>query len=354
MNKKHMLVLTATGLALMLAGCSQQSSSNHSSNSSSLLTSKSSTKISADNLTPQQMVSLVTTYAGNKYGQQWYQTAKDAKKNGLQVDLYPASNYKLADDGQGVAYNVKASGKSSNLVYTIQGNSVNIYQGASASKSGKKLTTVSRADMVKDVNNQGQADFVNQLAQNAQVNDKRGNGTTSSPDSHSASDTSGKYGNQGPVNVPDEMQGTWYSVDDYTSDAPSITFGKNTMQYHGGDNTTNDVIHLYKQDSSFMYDEGNMTNQAIQDATQNWRRTDFFDHDGIHWLHMEGWCQSAGAGVDYAVHTETIDGQQVKVLVAASGARPWTDSIYYQTPSQAQQNKNTKFDDLHYRDDEDD
>lgn len=33
MNKKHMLVLTATGLALMLAGCSQQSSSNHSSNS---------------------------------------------------------------------------------------------------------------------------------------------------------------------------------------------------------------------------------------------------------------------------------------------------------------------------------
>lgn len=351
MNKNHMLVLTVAGLALTLAGCSQQSSSNHNSNSASLLTSKSSTKISADNLTPQQMVSLVTTYAGNKYGQQWYQTAKDAEKNGLQVDLYPASNYKLADDGQGVAYNVKASGKSSNLVYTVQGNSVNIYQGASANKSGKKLTTVSRADMVKDVNNQGQADFVNQLSQNAQVNDKRGNGATSSTDSHSSSATSGKYGNQGPVNVPADMRGTWYTADD---DMPSsITFGKNTIQYHGGEDTSNDVLHLYKQSSAFTNNEDNMTSQAVQEATKNWMRTNFFDQDGMHWLHMETWCQGAGDGSYYAVHTETIDDQQVKVLVSASGAGPWADAVYYQTPSQAHQNKNAKFDDLHYRDDDD-
>ena len=68
---------------------------------------------------------------------------------------------------------------------------------------------------------------------------------------------------------------------------------------------------------------------------------------------METWCQGAGDGSYYAVHTETIDDQQVKVLVSASGAGPWSDAVYYQTPSQAHQNKNAKFDDLHYRDDDD-
>ena len=165
MNKKHLMIVSVAGLALLAAGCSSQSSPTNDGNSSSLLTSKSSTKVSADNLSPQEMVSLVTTYAGNKYGEQWYQTAKDAKKDGLEVDLYPADHYKLSDNGQGVAYNVKASGKSSNLVYTVNGDNVTIYKNASGNNSGKKLTTVSRSSMVNTVNNQGQGGFVKQLSQ---------------------------------------------------------------------------------------------------------------------------------------------------------------------------------------------
>lgn len=207
MIRKRMAVLTVAGLAFALAGCTQQSSPTNSASSSSLLASSSRTKISENNLTPQQMVSVVTTYAGNKFGSDWATTAKQAKKEGLQVDLYPANNYQLADRGQGVAYNVKAAGKSSNLVYTVKDNDVIIYQNASKKHRGKKLATVSRSAMVKFINDKGQGEFVNRLAQSAQVNDKR-NATSSSSNSTSSSDSAGKYGNEGPVTVPVDMRGT--------------------------------------------------------------------------------------------------------------------------------------------------
>lgn len=352
MNKKRVAILTAAGLTMLtLAGCGNQSSpTNSGASSSSLLASKSSTKISGDNLTPQQMVSVVTTYAGNKYGNQWAQTAKDAKKSGLQVDLYPSSNYKLSDNGQGVAYNVKAAGKSSNLVYTVKGDDVTIFQGANKNKTAKKLATVSRSDMVNYINDNGQGNFVNSLSQNAQVNDKR-SGDDHSSSSSSSSSSTGKYGNEGAVTVPAEMRGTWYTADNDSEG--SVTFGKNTFQYTGDDADGNDVSHLYKQSKDFAMDDDAMMDHGTQEATRNWMRTNIFDHEGMHWLHMEGWCQSAGDGSYFAVHTENIDGKQVKVLVQAGGAGMWTDSVYYQTKDQAQQNADRKFDDLHYQDDDD-
>ncbi len=344
MIKKRIAVLTVTGLAFALAGCTQQSSPTNSASSSSLLASSSSTKISENNLTPQQMVSVVTTYAGNKFGNDWATTAKQAKKSGLQVDLYPASNYQLADRGQGVAYNVKAVGKSSNLVYTVKNNDVIIYQNASKKRSGKELATVSRSTMVKYINDKGQGDFVNRLAQSAQVNDKR-DSTSNTTSSSSSSDT-GKYGNEGPVTVPTDMRGTWYTADDDSNG--TITFGKNTFQYTGSDGT-NGLMHLYKQGK---LDEDTMMDQKVQTATKNWMRTDFHNYRNMHWIHMEGWCQSAGDGSYYAVHSETINGQQVKVLVQAGGAELWVDNVWYQTKDLAHQNADKKFDDLHYPDDE--
>ena len=67
---------------------------------------------------------------------------------------------------------------------------------------------------------------------------------------------------------------------------------------------------------------------------------------------IQGWCQGAGDGSFFAVHTETIDGKKVKVLVQAGGATIATDAVYYQTQSLAHQNKDTEFDDLHYADDD--
>lgn len=72
MNKQRTGLLLATGvLVLTLAGCgnhvgSQQTS--ESSSSTSLIAKRSRTKVSAQGMTPQQAVSLVTAYAGNRYG----------------------------------------------------------------------------------------------------------------------------------------------------------------------------------------------------------------------------------------------------------------------------------------------
>lgn len=337
MNKKHVAMLTVAGLCLALAGCASQSSPTNSGNSSSLLASKSSEKISADNLTPQEMVSVVTTYAGNKYGKDWASTAKAAHKSSLQVDLYNADRYDLSDKGQGVAYNVRADQQSSKLVYTVNDNNVTIFSNASKNHAAKKLGTVSRKTMVNYLNNKGQSSYAKQLAKNAQVNDKRNGGSSSSS---SSSTKTGKYGNEGAVNVPADMQGTWYSKDG------KVTFGKNSITIDG------EKGYLFRQSKEFGENEDNYTSKSVMDATKDWRRTSIFDDRGMHWLNIQGWTQSAGDGASFAVHYENIDGHSVKILVQGGGAEEWVDTIYYQSPDLAQQYGNHKFEDLHYRDDD--
>lgn len=344
MNKKNVSKLMVAGLTLLLAGCGTQqatSKSNGSSSSSSLLASKSSEKISASNLSPQQSVSLIATYAGNKYGNDWATMTKKAEQKGLQVNLYPTNKYKLSDDGQGVAYDVTAGGKSTGLIYTINNDDVNIYQNVKSGKTNKKLATVSKQDMVNYVNDKGQAKLVTNLAKNAQVVDKRSGNTDSSTNDNS---TSHQYGRLGKVNVPAEMQGTWYSDDN--DDESTITFNANSITSDG------DTYHIYKQDSDFLAGD-QPTDQSIQDATRNWVSGQFFTVHGLHFLNTRGWCQNAGDGTSYAVHTETIDGKQVKVLVVAGGAKFWTDAVYYQNKDMAHQQADNKFDDLTYMDDDD-
>ena len=74
----------------------------------------------------------------------------------------------------------------------------------------------------------------------------------------------------------------------------------------------------------------------------------FVNAKGMHWLLMHSWMQTAGAGTYYAVHTETINGQQVKVLVEAGGADMHVNAVYYQSQSMAKQQAGTKYDDLNY------
>lgn len=275
------MMLTVAALSLLLAGCSnsnkQQSTGKTTSSSASLIASKTSTKLSSDNLSPQQTVSVIASYAGNKFGGQWATVAKCAEKDGLEVDLYPTSKYQLADNGQGVAYNVKAGDQSSNLVYTVNGDNVTIYQDATSGKQARKLATVSRAQMVDYLNRNGQGGLVKSLAGSAQVNDKRaGNSTNGTTSSASTSGDVGKYGNKGPVNTPSEMQGTWYSADK-NSDGP-ITVGKNTIQT--GDTT----MKLYKEGSGVDTED-----QSVQDATKDWGSATFMDQDDLHWLNVRGW-----------------------------------------------------------------
>lgn len=115
MEKKRLVTIATTAaIALTLAGCGakQAANSTGSSSETSLLAKKSATKISANNLSPQKTVSLVTVYAGNKFGGAWAKTAKAAKKNGLVTDLESTNGYKLSGKNQGVAYHVHANNQS--------------------------------------------------------------------------------------------------------------------------------------------------------------------------------------------------------------------------------------------------
>ncbi|MBB1079990.1 hypothetical protein H5S09_09255 [Limosilactobacillus sp. STM2_1] len=346
MNKK-IGMLMATGMSLLLVGCGNQnnkSTASSSSSSNSLLTAKSSVQISSNNLTPQETVSLISTYCGLRYGGEWAAMVKQAHENGLQVNLYPSSKYRLSDNGQGVAYDVTAGGKSQGLVYTVNNDDINIYQNVTANRKNTKIATVSKAAMASYVNQKKQGKLVNDLAAKAQVVDKR-NSNTSSVDND---ENDHKYGRLGVTSVPSEMQGTWYSAD---NDADStVVFSAHSCTYQDKDSqgTTN----LYKQDPHFLDNEDTYLSKQVQDATKDWGRTSFFNLDGLRWLNIRGWTQTAGDGSSYAVKTETVDGKPVKVLVAAGGAGNWTEAVYYQSKEMAQQNADKKFDDLHYMDDE--
>lgn len=349
MNKK-IGFLMITGMGLLLAGCGNQANNkaanSSSASSSSLLVAKSNVKVNSDNMSPQEAVSLISTYCGLRYGGNWAAMAKDAQKEGLQVNLYPSSKYQLSDGGQGVAYDVTAGGKSQGLVYTVNNDDVNIYQNVKENQKSTKLATISKSEMANYVNQEGQGKLVNDLAAKAQVVDKR-SGDSNSSASTSNSGNDHKYGRIGTIDVPSEMQGTWYSAD---NDADStMTFGPHSYTYSYDDDSG--TTQLYKQDSQWAQNEDNYTNQDIQKATTNWGKASFFNLDGEHWLNVRGWTQGAGDGESYAVKTETVDGKQVKVLVVGGGARNLVDAVYYQSKDMAQQNADKKFDDLHYLDD---
>lgn len=352
MNKQRTGILLATGvIALTLAGCGNSSSSQQgsSSSSSSLIAKKSSTKVSAAGMSPQQAVSLVTAYAGNRYGGQWARVAKQAQKSQLRVNLYPTSRYQLSDNSQGMAYAVTANGQETGLVYTLtKDDAVVLYRDAKAGQPAKKLATVTKPAMARYINRHGQGDLVNQLAQDAQVVDKSGTTDATSGSAAGAGNAAhgdsatGKYGNKGPFAVPADMQGTWYSDDD--DDESTMTIDGHSMTIDG------DLVKLYHQDPQFAQDNVHPSDDQVQ-ATKEWRRTQMLHNDDGTWLNIQGWFQGAGDGESYMTKTETIDGKPVKVLVVAGGAGPWVEAVYYPTKALAQQQADQKYDDLHYQDD---
>lgn len=151
----------------------------------------------------------------------------------------------------------------------------------------------------------------------------------------SSSSASDKYGNEGPVNAPSEMQGTWYGKDN------TVSFTGNTITLDG------ESTKIFRQSSSFANSD-QMMDQAVAEATQGWRSGKLYTAQGMQWLHLRGWTQTAGAGTSYAVHTENIDGKSVKILVAGGGAENWVFATYFQSQALADQYGDQQFDDLNY------
>lgn len=155
--------------------------------------------------------------------------------------------------------------------------------------------------------------------------------------SSEGSGTVGKYGNLGPYEIPEAMQGTWYGGDG------SITLKGNSIIMDDS------YIKLYRRSQSFA-NSSQMNDEGVQQATKNWGAARSFSDQGKPWINVMGWTQNAGDGESYTIAHETINGKEVRVLVLASGAGNWVDAQYFPDDDLVVQWEDHHFPDLHYRD----
>lgn len=153
-----------------------------------------------------------------------------------------------------------------------------------------------------------------------------------------------------PDNFPSNMQGTWYSYDKSDDKIITMTVSGNKMTY--SDNP-DDTVEVHKITDAEKQANAQVNNQGASDDQNNRKNWAYFNQaDG--WLQVYGWYQSAGAGSFYKVLNENVNGQNVPVLAAASGAGIWVDSNFYRSQDLAQQQKDTTYPGENTRDDDND
>lgn len=160
-------------------------------------------------------------------------------------------------------------------------------------------------------------------------------------------------GRSGYFTIPAEMQGTWYSASNYDGETThsKYVFGQSTIFIQDDKyDTKGTTTTLYTRSSDFKMPLPPTEKQM--DQVKGWGLGHLYQQDGLNYMNVMGWYQTAGSGTSFAVHTENIAGNNVQILVCASGARPWVDGIAYRSQAMAEKMQDQHFDDLHYRDDE--
>lgn len=334
-------VVLVTVAALTLAGCSPKKAEiSHSkpkkSSTRVTVVNKKVGHLKSNNLSPQQTVSIVVTYAGKKYPAKWGTALKNAQNSGLKVNLKNQSEYSYMNDGSGVAYMITDS-----LGYTLkqEGTTNQIYLFA----DNKELASVSIAQMANYLNHHDGEQVVKKLAGTAQINDDRNEGSDSANNSaNSKNQKSNVQGDAGLVDVPADLQGTWYGYPEDSNKMDVVKFDQHNISYNGK------VSELHKIDGKFFehHDWFKMP-KSYKNATKNWGMTYISKPvHGITWLNLRSWMQGAGDGEYYGIYRE----QDQQVMIGAHGAGMWADTVYWQTPALAKQYKGKKFSNLDYGD----
>ena len=152
-------------------------------------------------------------------------------------------------------------------------------------------------------------------------------------------------GDDGLLNVPKELQGTWYTYPADDDKLETIKISQNKI------NDGYSSLELHKINVKFanehLYSD---MSKSYRNATKNWGMAQMIGKKihNIDYLNVRTWMQGAGDGIYYGAHTE--NGQSVVVI--GEGAGLWTNSVAWKTPQLAQQYKHKKFRDLFYQDDQ--
>ncbi|WP_461213929.1 DUF4767 domain-containing protein [Lacticaseibacillus sp. GG6-2] len=170
--------------------------------------------------------------------------------------------------------------------------------------------------------------------------------SSSQSSSSSSQSTTTKSTNHAVV-FDQQYQHTWYSYSAYDHKVHTQTFAANSIIMDNG--TPQPVYSINERtaaDKAYLQstDAGNPPDQAKMSwgAAMNLK-----DTDGVSYINVRGWYQTAGAGGYYRIATRNLDGQSQPVLETASGAGMWVDSNYYLTRALAEKYQDQKYPDEH-------
>lgn len=330
--KKLSVLLMATA-ALGLTACSANKSTSKakdasSKNKSTLIVHKHKAKgtLSANNISPQENVALITVYAANKYRGAWQNTLKNAEQDALNVSLIQRDddvNYR----GQGYIYEVSA-GKNLQTRYTLQGDGssqkIFLYQGE------HYLGAATVEEIVQFLNKLNSDSEISRLQKKVTIGGSSSSNASAADKSKADDAKTNKSdipGDVGIFTVPANYRGVWYSNDS------KMELMAHSMIVNG------DKTQLHHQASNFS--EKQRQSRDIQDKTMHIAAANMTNINGFSGIYIAGWCQNAGEKTVYALHQEK--GQPVLLIIGTGGG---LHDIMWRSPQLAKKYAHTKFADL--------
>ena len=282
--------------------------------------------LSANDISPQENVALITVYAANKYRGAWQSTLQNAEHSSLNVSLIKrddSSNYR----GQGYIYEVNA-GKDLQTRYTLQGNGssqkIFLYQDE------RYLGIATVEQIVRFLNEINCDAEISRLQKKVTIGGSSSS-NASAADKSKADDAktnkSDISGDAGIFTIPANYRGVWYS------DESKMELTAHSMVADG------DETELHHQSANFS--EKQRQNRDIQNKTMHIAAANMTNINGFSGIYIAGWCQNAGEKTVYALHQEK--GQPVLLIIGTGGG---LHDIMWRSPQLAKKYAHTKFADL--------
>jgi hypothetical protein len=282
--------------------------------------------LSANDISPQENVALITVYAANKYRGAWQSTLQNAEHSSLNVSLIKrddSSNYR----GQGYIYEVNA-GKDLQTRYTLQGNGssqkIFLYQGE------RYLGIATVEQIVRFLNKINCDAEISRLQKKVTIDGSSSSNASDADESKSDDTKTNKSdipGDAGIFTVPASYRGVWYSSDS------KVELTAHSMVADG------EKTELHHQSANFS--EKQRQNRDIQNKTMHIAAANMTNINGFSGIYTAGWCQNAGEKTVYALHQEK--GQPVLLEIGTAGG---LHDVMWRSPQLARKYAHTKFADL--------
>lgn len=319
--------------ALGLTACSANKSTSKAKDTSSknkptivVHKHKAEGTLSANNISPQENVALITVYAANKYRGAWQNTLKNAEQNTLNVSLIQRddnTDYR----GQGYIYEVSA-GKNLQTRYTLQGDGssqkIFLYQGE------YYLGAATVEQIVQFLNKLNCDSEISRLQKKVTIGGSSSSNASAADKSKADDAKTNKSdipGDAGIFTIPANYRGVWYSDDS------KMELTAHSMVADG------DETELHHQSANFS--EKQRQNRDIQNKTMHIAAANITNINGFSGIYIAGWCQNAGEKTVYGIRTSS---RKRTLLIIGTGGG--LHDIMWRSPQLAKKYAHTKFADL--------